>query len=184
MERLLKKNETIEDVVNRINTLVDQNFEILDRDDDDITKWGTIPKLLLLDDEKIDRLLRFIRYMDTASAKETIYERALIIISLSGLIEYADFDFSSYDDGNLYLLANHYQNSTIGAMKNTINIIKNSDLLLAVRTKILDMEDRKILLKNIEDDIYSLGVNTNSKEEINNFIQKEIEKIIHTDMYR
>ena len=46
MERLLEKRETMQDVVRKINDLVDKDFDMLGKTDDDIVKWMTIPELI------------------------------------------------------------------------------------------------------------------------------------------
>jgi hypothetical protein len=148
---------------------------MLGKTDDDIVKWTTMPELLLLSEEKLVRLENFVRYLD--STRLPIKEKSLIMISLSGLIKYFDLDATKYDDGNLYLLSNHYQNTKVEDMKKTIGVINNNSLLLAVRNRTLDLNDRKVILRKVECDIYEQNINTSDTSELNSFITREIDKI-------
>lgn len=175
MERLLEKTETIQNVVEKINIAVDKDFDMLGKTDDDIIKWRTLPQLLLLEEDKLVRLENFVRYLD--STRLPIKEKSLIMISLSGLIKYFNLDVTKYDDGNLYLLSNHYQNTKVEDMKKTIDVINNNSLLLAVRNRTLDLNDRKVILRKVECDIYEQNVNTSDTSELNSFIIRETDKI-------
>ena len=62
-------------------------------------------------------------------------------------------------------------------MKKTIDVINNNSLLLAVRNKTLDLNDRKVILRKVECDIYEQNVNTSDTSELNSFITREIDKI-------
>ena len=117
----------------------------------------------------------FVKYLD--STRLPMKEKSLIVISLSGLIKFFNLDINKYDDGNLYLISNHYQNTTVEAMKKTISIINNNSLLLAVRNKTLDLNDRKVILRKIESDAYSSGVDATDNTQLNQFVNFEIEKI-------
>ena len=182
MERLLNRNEDIKDVVDKINDLVDENFDVLGKNDDDIVKWTTIPDLIGFTDVKRDRLIKFINYLDLT--RLPMIDKSLILISLSGLIRYFDLDITKYEDGNLYLISNHYQNTKIEIMKKTIPVINNNRLLLAVRNKTLDLNARKIILKKIEYQIYDQGIDTSNNSELTDFINIEIKKLNETDFYR
>ena len=182
MERLLEKNETIKDVVRKINDLVDSNFDMLGKTDDDILKWTTIPELMLITDDKLTRLEEFVRYLDSTRLPNK--EKSLIIISLSGLIKYFGLDITKYDDGNLYLISNHYQNTKIEDMKKTIDVINNNSLLLAVRNRALDLNNRKVILRKVEYQIYEQNVYTSNSKELKDFINKEIERIRTIDFYK
>ena len=175
MERLLEKNENISDVVRKINDQVEKDFDMLGKTDDDIVKWTTIPELMKLDTDKMHRLQDFVVYLDRT--RLPMKEKSLIIISLSGLIKYFDLDIIKYDDGNLYLISNHYQNTKVEDMKKTIDVINNNSLLLAVRNKTLDLNDRKVILRKVEYQIYEQNVDTSNSKELKDFINKEIERI-------
>ena len=58
-ERLLEvgKDRSVNQLVENINKLVDKNFNILSHNDD-IEKWNSVPKLLMLDVDKQEKLLR------------------------------------------------------------------------------------------------------------------------------
>ena len=182
MERLLEKNENIKDVVSKINELVDKDFDMLGKTDDDIVKWQTIPELIGLNEDMLTRLKEFVTYLDRT--RLPMREKSLIIISLSGLIKYFNLDITKYDDGNLYLISNHYQNTKVEDMKKTINIINNNSLLLAVRNMTLDLNDRKVILRKIEYKVYEENVDTSNIKELNDFLTKEIEILKTMDYYK
>ncbi len=182
MEKLLEKNEDISSVINKINDLVDTDFDVLGKTDDDIIKWTTIPELMMLPEEKITRLESFVRYLDSTRLPKK--EKSLIIISLSGLIKYFNLDITKYDDGNLYLISNHYKNTKVEDMKKTIDVINNNSLLLAVRNKTLDLNDRKVILRKVEYQIYEQDIDTTDSRQLNDFINNEIERIRTIDYYK
>lgn len=148
MEKLLEngKESSIEMLVNRINELIGEKFAILD-EQDDIQKWNGVPKLLMLDEVAGKRLLSFIEYMD--SLLIPIEDKAILVVSLSGLMEFANVKLYDYDDGSLYTMADFYQNSSIEEIKNTIEIVGNKELLHLVRGKTLDLDMRKKMLSDI-----------------------------------
>jgi len=166
MEKILEigKEPTIEMLVNRINELIGEKFSILD-EQDDIEKWNGIPKLMMLDEVASKRLLSFIEYMD--SLLIPIEDKAIIVVSLSGLMEFANVKLYDYDDGSLYTLADYYQNSSIEEIKNTIAVVGNKDVLRIVRGKTLDLDMRKKML----DDIVAKA---KEASDINQYIQEII----------
>lgn len=169
MEKLLETDKavSVEMLVNRINELIGEKFTILD-EQDDIQKWNGIPKLLMLDEVAGKRLLSFIEYMD--SLLIPIEDKAIIVVSLSGLMEFANIKLYDYDDGSLYTMADYYQNSSIAEIKNTISIVGNKELLNAVRCKTLDLDLRKKILL----DVVNGAVGNNN---INEYLQRCIQKI-------
>ena len=68
-------------------------------------------------------------------------------------------------------------------MKKTVMVINNNSILLAVRNKTLDLNDRKVILKKVEYDIYDSLVDTSNITSLNDFINKEIDKIRQTNFY-
>ena len=59
---LESSNTNIETLAEKINEVVNQKFEILEKKDD-IEKWNTVPNLLLLDEVAQKRLLSFIEFI-------------------------------------------------------------------------------------------------------------------------
>ena len=148
MEKILEtgKEVSIEMLVSRINELIGEKFSILD-EQDDIQKWNGVPKLMMLDEVAQKRFLSFVEYMD--SLLIPIEDKAIIIVSLSGLMEFANVKLYEYDDGSLYTMADFYQNSSIEEIRNTIAVVGNKDILRVVRGKTLDLDMRKKMLNDI-----------------------------------
>lgn len=162
------KNASVDDLIKKINDTVGEKFQILDKEDN-VKKWTGIPNLLLLDEVAQKRLLAFVEYMD--SLLIPIEDKVMIIVSLSGLMEFANIKLYDYDDGSLYTMADFYKNSTIDEIRKSISLISNRDLLLAVREKVLDIKDRKNILSNIEKKYI------NDKIEVTAFIEKVIKEL-------
>lgn len=179
-DKLLVKNTNLEKLIKKINDVVGKKFEILD-EKDDIEKWNGIPKLLLLDDVAQKRLLSFVEYMDSLSV--SIEDKAMIVISLSGLIEFANVKLYDYDDGSLFTMADYYQNSSIEHITKTISLIGNNDLLLAVRKKTLELDTRKNILLNIEKKYISDKIDSAKKESVSSFITDMIKELETKDYY-
>lgn len=171
---------SVEELVNRINEIVGNKFEILD-EKDDIEKWNSVPKLLLLDEVAQKRLISFVEFMDCLTIP--IETKSIIIISLAGLMEFANIKLYDYDDGNLYTIADYYQNSSIDDIKKTISIIGNQELLLAVRKKTLDLDVRKELLFNIEKKFFDDKIDANNLKQVSAFIQSMIKELEEKDCY-
>ena len=173
-------NASVEELIKKINEIVGKKFEILD-EKDDIEKWNGITKLLELDEVAQRRLLAFVDFMD--SLLIPIEDKAMIIVSLSGLMEFANIKLYDYDDGNLYTMADYYQNSSIEDIRKTISLIGNSKLLLAVRKKFLDLGVRKKILSNIEKKYFSVKIDNTNSEMVSNFINEEIKELENKDYY-
>ena len=180
-EKLLTvNNASVEELVKRINEIVGEKFEILD-EKDDIEKWNSVPKLLLLDDVAQKRLLSFIEFLD--SIPGPIETKAIIIVSLAGLMEFANIKLYNYDDGSLYTMADYYQNSSIEDIRKTISIIGNNDLLQAVRRKTLELNIRNKILLGIEKRCFNDKIDTTNLNLVSEFISKIIKELEEKDYY-
>lgn len=181
-ERLLDefKKVSVEELVNRINEIVRDKFSILD-EENDIEKWNRVPKLLLLSSDKKKQVLSFVEFMDSLLIPVT--EKAMYVISLCGLLEYGNLNMEEYDDGSLFTLASFYENSTIDEIKNTIAIVGNKDLLLAVRKKTLDIDTRNKILAEVITDMNMKKITVNNKKDFSKFMEDTINKINEKDYY-
>ena len=181
-ERLLDefKKVSVEELVNRINEIVRDKFSILD-EENDIEKWNRVPKLLLLSSDKKKQVLYFVEFMDSLLIK--FNEKAMYVISLCGLLEYGNLNMEEYDDGSLFTLASIYENSTIDEIKNTIAIVGNKDLLLAVRKKTLDIDTRNKILAEVITDMNMKKITVNNKKDFSKFMEDTIKKINEKDYY-
>mgnify|MGYP004575545665 CR=1 FL=1 len=181
-ERLLDefKKVSVEELVNRINEIVRDKFSILD-EENDIEKWNRVPKLLLLSSDKKKQVLSFVEFMDSLLIPVT--EKAMYVISLCGLLEYGNLNMEEYDDGSLFTLASFYENSTIDEIKNTIAIVGNKDLLLAVRKKTLDIDTRNKILSEVITDMNTKKITVNNKKDFSKFMEDTINKINEKDYY-
>lgn len=181
-ERLLDefKKVSVEELVNRINEIVRDKFSILD-EENDIEKWNRVPKLLLLSSDKKKQVLSFVEFMDSLLIPVT--EKAMYVISLCGLLEYGNLNMEEYDDGSLFTLASFYENSTIDEIKNTIAIVGNKDLLLAVRKKTLDIDTRNKILAEVITDMNTKKITVNNKKDFSKFMEDTINKINEKDYY-
>lgn len=181
-ERLLDefKKVSVEELVNRINEIVRDKFSILD-EENDIEKWNRVPKLLLLSSDKKKQVLSFVEFMDSLLIPVT--EKAMYVISLCGLLEYGNLNMEEYDDGSLFTLASFYENSTIDEIKNTIAIVGNKDLLLAVRKKTLDIDTRNKILLEVIADMNTKKITVNNKKDFSKFMEDTINKINEKDYY-
>lgn len=179
MERLLEvgKEKTVKELVDNINKIVDRNFNILSSDDD-IEKWNSVPKLLMLSEEKQERLLNFIEYIDNLLI--SIEDKTLYIISLSGLIEIKKLNILDYDDGSLFTLANYYSHINNTDIRNTFSTISNKELLLTVRKKTLDIDTRKKILTDVAKTLKDDKI---SDKKIDKFILTKINEIRDKDYY-
>ena len=174
--KILEKDMNIEEAIKKVNSVVKENFSILDSDDNDVEKWTSVPKLLLLDESDQKKVLSLIEYMD--SSELPLEQKIMVIVSLSGLIDLGPIKISDYnDDANLYLLADYYQDTTLDNIIKTINIIKNENILFAVRKKTLDPEERKKILSDVEKSIINDKIDTANLNASTEFIKRKITEI-------
>ena len=174
-KRILEDKMTVEAVINKVNEIVKEKFSILDEDDDDLQKWTAIPRLLLLDEVAQKRFMSFVEYLD--SSELPIEEKTMILISIAGLMEYGNVKLYDYDDGNLYLLADFYQDRSFDLMTKSINIIKEKNLLLEVRKRTLDSEARKKILSSIEKSIFDDKIDTTDLNAVSSFVAKKLDNL-------
>ena len=174
-ERLLDEFKKVS-----VEELVRDKFSILD-EENDIEKWNRVPKLLLLSSDKKKQVLSFVEFMDSLLIPVT--EKAMYVISLCGLLEYGNLNMEEYDDGSLFTLASFYENSTIDEIKNTIAIVGNKDLLLAVRKKTLDIDTRNKILAEVITDMNTKKITANNKKDFSKFMEDTINKINEKDYY-
>lgn len=176
MGRLLEfgAESSIEKLVDMINRIVENNFDIL-KEDADIEKWNTLPKLLLLKEEEQQKILAVVEYLD--SSYISLEDKIDIIISLSGLINIVNLSVMDYDLGNLFMLANYCRNGSINEIKNSFEIIKESKLLLAIRRQTLDIEIRQKILLMLVNRAFYAKINTANKQEVDNFITQVIKEL-------
>lgn len=174
------RENTVEELVKKINEIVEKKFAILD-EENDIEKWNTVPKLLLLDENQKNKLLSFVEFMDSSLAP--LEEKAMYVISLCGLLEYGQINLEDYDDGNLFTMADYYQNSSIEDIVNTIGIVGNKEILLAVRKKALDLEIRKKLLLDIVSRAINDKIDIANKNEVTKFAAEIVKELDETEYY-
>lgn len=174
------KDATIEELVERVNDVVRVKFSILD-EDNDIEKWNRVPKLLLLEDNDKEKVLKFVEFMDTLLIP--IEDKVMYVVSLCGLLEYGNIKLNEYDEGSLFTLADFYKDSNIDEIKNTLSIVGNKDILLAVRNKTIDIEARNKILENIVKSSSDKKINVNKKTDYDKFISDTIEEINEKDFY-
>lgn len=181
-ERLLEvgKDRSVNQLVENINKLVDKNFNILSHNDD-IEKWNSVPKLLMLDVDKQEKLLNFVEYVDTLLI--SLNDKAMYIISLSGLIEVGKLNIMDYDDGGLFTLADYYNHTNILDIKKTLPIIGNNKLLLAVRNKTLELDTRKKILLDIVNKLNSDKIDATNSKKVEKFITDIVTEIEAKDYY-
>lgn len=176
----LSSDKSVKKIIDKINEVVGKEFKILDQDDD-IEKWNGVPKLLTLSDISQKKILTFIEYIDNLLVPIEI--KVMYIISLSALIEFGNIDINVYDEGSLFVLADYYQNSAIKGIRDTIQIIKNPTLLLAIRSKTLDGETRKKMISNIINSFISDKLDIDDQNQYNKFINNKIKEIETKDYY-
>ena len=174
------RNNTMDELVKKINEIVGEKFAILD-EQNDIEKWNTVPKLLLLDETKQKIVLDLAEFLDSLLVSNG--DKAMYIISLSGLIEFGKISIEDYEIGSLFTLADYYQNSSIEEIKNTISVISNKELLSTVREKTLDLEIRRKLLLDIANRAINDKINTANKKALANFISETIKELSEKDYY-
>ena len=83
----------------------------------------------------------------------------------------------------MFTLASFYENSTIDEIKNTIAIVGNKDLLLAVRKKTLDIDTRNKILAEVITDMNTKKITVNNKKDFSKFMEDTINKINEKDYY-
>ncbi len=181
-ERLFEagKKFNIEQLVSRINEIIDEKFTILD-EKDDIEKWNGIPKLLLLDEKTQNRVLEFVDFMD--SLLVPIEEKTIYIVSLSGLIEFGKISLDQYDLGSLFTMADYYQNSSISEIKNTLILVGNPALLNAIRCKTLELDTRKEILKKVVNRFFETKRTKIDNKTITKYLNDAIQQIQTLDYY-
>lgn len=170
---------SIKKIIDKINYIISMNFSILSKQDD-IEKWNGLPKLLTLNNDIQQALVRYVIYIDNLLI--SVEDKAMYIISLSSLIEFGNIDINIYDDGSLFTMADYYKDSSISDIKNTIPLLKNPTLLLAVREKTLDLKDRKKILLNITNKFINDKIDSNNINQYNEFINNII-KMLETEDY-
>lgn len=174
------KNMTVEQLVTRINEIIGEKFSILD-EQDDIEKWNSVPKLLMLNELDQNKLLEFASFIDSLFI--SIEEKIIYMVSLSGLIEFGGISLEKYDVGNLFTMADYYQNSSIAEIKNSIPIVGNPDLLTTIRNKTLDVDARKKILLNLVNQVFQGKMGTIEASALDKYLKETIQRIEVTDYY-
>ncbi len=174
MERILgiEQEKSIDNLINRINSIVGNKFTILG-DNSDIERWNLLPKLLLLNDKEAEKILSFVEYLD--SSYISLERRIDIILSACGLLDIYHA-IINYDIENLLLLADYYSNESMSDVKQTLPIIKNENILLEVRKRTLDLEKRKSILSAIFDKVLNSKLDINKEKNVNDFIDSLIKE--------
>lgn len=173
-EKLLNEELDFDYLLKKINQVVEDSFDILNKKDA-VLKWNSIPKLLMLDKTTKKRFLSFVEYIDSSSL--TIREKALIIISLSGLVSNNYIKLYDLDNGCLHLLSSFYIDKSFDEINKSIDVIKNNKLLLEVRKKTLDISERQKILSDIEKSLIDDKIDTTDLDQVNKFIEKKIKEL-------
>lgn len=140
----LTKEITLKQVIDDINKMVSKEFEIVENNDD-MEKWTSLPILLLESDEQQQKILSFIEFVDSLFISKD--EKISYIITLSSLMKYAKLDISKVEDGELFILADYFNEKNIDAMEKELPVVNHPLIIDAVRTKILENDTRVKLLE-------------------------------------
>jgi hypothetical protein len=180
-EKIFKEGMSLEQLAKTINKIVKKELPIKDLNDktSSIEKWTSIPNILVYKDEEKLKFIEFIEYLDGSFMP--IKDKALIITSLCGLMEYAKIDITKYDVGSLHLIAEYYVNKSFDDMKNTINIIGSQEILFAIRKKSLDIEDRKKILSIVEKSLNDDKIDSTDLKAVQDYIAKKVKEIEETN---
>ena len=138
------KEITLKQVINDINKMVSKKFEIVENNDD-MEKWTSLPILLLESEEQQKKILSFIEFVDSLFISKN--EKISYIITLSSLIKYVKLDISTVEDGELFILADYFNEKNIDAMENELPVVDYPLIMHAVRTKTLENDTRVKLLE-------------------------------------
>lgn len=181
-EKLINsKNNTVDELIKKVNEIVSKNINIL-KGKDDIEKWNTIPRLLLLKDSEQKQLLLLAQFLDTLLITQA--EKAMHIISLSALIQYGNLKLQDYDDIlNLFMIVSYYQNCSIDDINETLPIVGNKELIAVIREKTLDIEVRKKLLLDIANRAINDKIDITNKKEVATFTATAVQEIKEKDYY-
>ena len=171
------KEITLKQVIDNINKIVNKKFEIVENNDD-IEKWTSIPILLLEDNEKQERILKFIEFVD--SLLITKDEKISYIITLSSLIKFDKLDISKVENGHLFILADYFNEKNIDAMKEELVVINQPLIINAVRNKTLENDTRVKLLEYVYKTYHEKKI---TKTGLEKFAKEMVEMIEKSDYY-
>lgn len=104
------KTTTIEELIKSINLVIEKELSITDLSDN-IVKWSTMPKLLVLEEENKKKVLFFAEFINKMLI--SIEEKIVYIISLCGLLEFGKNSLRNYDVEDLFTMGDYYCNRSI-----------------------------------------------------------------------
>lgn len=173
----LTKEITLKQVIDDINKMVGKKFEIVENNDD-MEKWTSLPILLLESEEQQEKILNFIEFVDSLSISKD--EKISYIITLSSLMKYKKLDISKVEDGELFILADYFNEKNIEAMNDELQVVNHPLIMHAVRMKTLENDTRVKLLEYAYKTYQEKKIN---KEKLEGFAKEFKEMVDQSDYY-
>ena len=168
---------TLKQVIDNINKIVNKKFEIVENNDD-ISKWTSLPILLLEPKSQQERILKFVEFVDGLFISKD--EKISYIITLSSLIKFGKLDISKVEDGHLFILSDYFNEKNIEAMDNELDVVNEPLIINAVRTKVLENDTRVKLLEYAYKTYQEKKI---TKEKLHDFANEYAEMVLKTEYY-
>ena len=180
-DRIFKEGTSLEKLAKTVNKIVKKELPLNDLNDktSSMEKWTSIPYMAVLKGKEKDKFVEFVEYIDASYLKNS--EKALLITSLCGIMEYGKIKIEDYDAGSIHLISDYYIEKSFDDIKKTINIIGSQEILYAIRKKSLDIEDRKKILSVVEKSLKDDKIDNTDLDLVNKYITKKVKEIEETN---
>lgn len=173
-EKILE-GKSLNEIVNYVNNLVERDFSLIE-EYDGMSKWNFLPMLLIEPEEKTNRVLKFMEYVDEMLISEK--EKILYLITISSLVEHGKIQMDAMEDAQVTVLTDFFMDKTVEEIGSLLPIVNFEVLISEVRKKTLDRDSRTAILDTVVEEYKK-----RNPSDINVFIMQMVDKIHNTDYY-
>ena len=137
---------TLKNIEKEINKLIKEEFNN-NLNNTMLEKWNLLPVIFLEEENKVDKIIEVVKYIDTL--EEDNKKKVSLILTAIYLIEELKLNILTKNVNNIYLLVCALDEYEIKEIKEKYTLVNNDELLLELRKKTLDNNDRVKIIINL-----------------------------------
>lgn len=140
----LSKEETLNEVVENINTIINQK-NTPPEESYNQEKINSLQEILTLSADIQNRILKIIRFIDDLFISKE--EKVDYIITVASLIKFGKLNISELEDGRIFVLADYFKDKKVEAIPAQLIVINQPFIINSIRNKVLENDMRIKLIE-------------------------------------
>lgn len=172
---------TLEQISEKVNQLFEENFKYFEISEC-IKKWNSFPIIFLEKKVIKKKFLEMVIYIDELEL--SLIDKISYITTLTAMIELGKVNITKIEEGDILTLVSYLDSVTVDSLKEVIFLLNRPELLLAVRSKSLDITERMFTLRWIDDLSIDFVANALDEKEVKRYVDAVLQLLEKVDYYQ